>query len=106
MEGVTRHLRPNPCHFALSFRAAAGQVREADRHNLVNLRSHPARSFLDVRQTVCSVAKSHDQIQEFIIKYNLRFRGKLVFGTFMMKGLGEVCNNADASDWDPFLQFL
>lgn len=73
---------------------------------MVNLRSHPGRPFLDVRQSVCRVAKSHDQIQEFIIKYNLRFRGKLVFGTFMMKGLGEVCNNAEARNWNPFLQFL
>lgn len=91
---------------ALASGGAAGEVREADRHHLVSLPRDPRPPLLDVRHTLCSVAKSHDQIQEFIIKYNLRFRAKLLFGTFMMKGLGEVCTNPDATAWQPLLQFL
>lgn len=53
-----------------------------------------------------NVLRSHHDIQDFILAYNLRFRAKLVFGSFMMQGLAQVCANPLAADWPPLLEFL
>lgn len=45
---------------------------------------------LAVRLSPLSVAKSHDQVQQFIIEYNLRFKARLLFGSFMLQGIKEV----------------
>jgi translation initiation factor 2 alpha subunit (eIF-2alpha) len=36
----------------------------------------------------------------------LRFKARLVFGTFMMRGVREVCENVAAREWPAFLAFL
>jgi len=61
---------------------------------------------MDVIIIQCRVLRSHNDIQDFILEYNIKFKAKLIFGSFMMQGITEVCRNIAAMEWPVLLTFL
>ena len=61
------------------------------RKDLGNVLSHARCLRLEVCLNLLRIYKNHEEIQDFILVYNLRFKSKLVFDLFLEEGLRRVC---------------